>query len=503
MVFKAAVESIGATELRLRLRAPQRNASVLPLESRYAIEHDHIDTPYHSMFRGLAAYLSAPPARRALLTGCRAPASDYIEAENPDALDRIVAKARAASDYFLLVGPPGTGKTSFALRSMVEAFVADGKQILLMAYTNRAVDEICKVLEAMDTPAEYIRMGSEPTADMSYRARLLDNVLEHCTRRADVQQTLHACRIYVGTVATLALRTELFRLKRFDVAIVDEATQILEPALLGLLCGRRPSGDNAIGKFILIGDHKQLPAIVAQSDDEAAVNEPSLQALGFRSLKESLFQRLYRAARNGLSPSADSPVCDMLCRQGRMHPDVARFANRFFYGGQLRSLDLAHQTEPSPVPRVCFFPSTADPEFVKHNRSEALIVGRLAYRLYIENPLFDPRRSVGIIAPYRNQIALIRQELHGYGVAALDEIVVDTVERFQGSERDVIIYSFCLNRAEQLPFLCNLTEEDGVPIDRKLNVAVTRARARMYLVGDPALLALNPLYRALMEECEG
>lgn len=67
---------------------------------------------------------------------------------------------------------------------------------------------------------------------------------------------------FVGTVATLSAKTELFRLKTFDVALIDEATQILEPQLLGLLCMRGVTGGNAIGKFVLIGDHKQLPAVV-------------------------------------------------------------------------------------------------------------------------------------------------------------------------------------------------------------------------------------------------
>ena len=76
--------------------------------------------------------------------------------------------------------------------------------------------------------------------------------------RREVQERMAHCRIFVGTVATLSAKTELFRLKTFDVALIDEATQILEPQLLGLLCMRGVTGGNAIGKFVLIGDHKQL-----------------------------------------------------------------------------------------------------------------------------------------------------------------------------------------------------------------------------------------------------
>lgn len=108
-------------------------------------------------------------------------------------------------------------------------------------------------------------------------------------------------------------------------------------------------------------------------------------------------------------------------------------------------------------------------------------------------------QTLGVITPYRSQIALIKKEIESLNVSGLKNILVDTVERFQGSERDVIIYSFCLNHPYQLRLLSNLTEEDGVSIDRKLNVALTRARKQLLLTGVPELLNLNPIYRKLIE----
>jgi superfamily I DNA and/or RNA helicase len=124
----------------------------------------------------------------------------------------------------------------------------------------------------------------------------------------------------------------------------------------------------------------------------------------------------------------------------------------------------------------------------------------IAVQVYNRRPdKFDAARSLGIITPYRSQIAMIKKELALRQIPALNDILVDTVERFQGSERDVIIYSFSVNYPWQLQFLSNITEEDGVEIDRKLNVALTRARKQMYLIGSPELLKLNKIYKALIK----
>ena len=121
------------------------------------------------------------------------------------------------------------------------------------------------------------------------------------------------------------------------------------------------------------------------------------------------------------------------------------------------------------------------------------------YKQYSTSGQFDVASTLGIIAPYRSQIALIKRELEASGVPQLGGVMVDTVERFQGSERDVIIYSFCLNRTYQLKFLANVTEDNGVLVDRKLNVALTRARKQMFVTGVPDLLNLNPIYARLLQ----
>lgn len=518
MVFKGTIEKLGIDRIGIRIRATQKNNSVLPVSAKYAVEHDRMDTTYKNMFQGLYAFMTARRDRRELLLGQRIPVFDEnayrLSGEATDDFERVALRAWAAHDYFLLLGPPGTGKTSRALKRMVEKFHADsGNQILLLAYTNRAVDEICKSVDSIAPAVDFIRIGNELTCDARFRDNLLEKRLMSCNNRSEVVDHISACRIFVGTVAAISGKPDLFRLKTFDVAIVDEATQILEPQLLGILCAKDRLGRNAVDKFILIGDHKQLPAVVLQSDNESAVHDPSLHKIGLRNLKESLFERLYRSHLSEKHPKA----LDMLYLQGRMNPALAEFPNREYYGGKLRAVGLAHQTEELCFPqgwgidekwekivmkRLAFIPSKVDRtgNSLKTNRYEARIVANLAMKIYqCYEPNFDEKRTIGIITPYRSQIALIKKELSLLGIPKLMEIVVDTIERFQGSERDVIVYSFCINHPSQLKFVSNLTFENGVAIDRKLNVALTRARKQLYLTGVPELLSINSGYRNLLK----
>ncbi len=511
MVFKGNIEHLTDHEISIRLRATQQNPSVLPADSLYAIEHDTMDTTFRSMYQGLYAYLSATQERRDLLLAQRPPkfdeSLDSLVSQAKDDFTRVALKAQAAQDYFLLIGPPGTGKTSCALKKMVETFHADkGAQILLLSYTNRAVDEICKSLASIRPAVDFIRVGSELSCDETYRTHLIENELASCNRRSEVYDRIRSCRIIVGTVAAISGKPELFRLKHFNVAIIDEATQILEPQLLGILCACGEEGGNAIDKFILIGDHKQLPAVVLQSSEQSAIYEESLMSIGLTNLKDSLFERLYRNCTARQSSLTSHPSYDMLCRQGRMHPEVALFANRAFYGGRLIPVGLPHQLEDfDTVCRLAFYPSIPEKTgtSTKINHSEARIVADLVARIYEDCRIdFDEARTLGIITPYRSQIALIKKEIAALGIPALNRIMVDTVERFQGSERDVIIYSCCINSYFQLKFVSNLTEEDGTLIDRKLNVALTRARKQMFVTGVPKYLKSNPLYESLLNLME-
>lgn len=520
-IFKGSIQEITPTEITIRVRYKQRNQSVLPQSSKYAVEHDFLDSAYSSMYRGLYAFLQANQDRKDLLLNQRQPLQDnslylvnkYISEE----IDNIVLRAKQAKDYYLLIGPPGTGKTSIALKSMVEEFYSEPtNNILLLSYTNRAVDEICDALNNVKGKPPYIRIGSELSCEKRHRERLLEKVIEHCEKRDEVKAKIQECRIFVGTVASVSNKTELFKLKHFQIAIIDEASQILEPSLIGILSAKNVNGGNAIDKFILIGDHKQLPAVVLQSEEASKVTSQALNQIGLTNRRNSLFERLYNLHKT----DKKSSVWGMLYKQGRMHPDIALFPNYSFYSNQLRVVPTAHQNtdleyrsfeNENPFQKLIATKRLAFISSEKHkadktsktNTYEAKIIKELVkqiYHLYRTNNLnFSSVDTIGIITPYRSQIALIKKEIHTLEIPELNNITIDTVERFQGSQRDIIIYSFSINEYYQLDFLANNIEDEGQIIDRKLNVAITRAKKQLFVVGNPSILSNNLIYYRFIE----
>ena len=199
----------------------------------------------------------------------------------------------------------------------------------------------------------------------------------------------------------------------------------------------------------------------------------------------------------------------ILHKQGRMHPEVAQFANEMFYAReQLEPVPLTHQTDTSLNYNVQSEDTLDDilktrrVVFMDAGANEAALVAdllRRIWRFYGENH-FDSDKTVGIIVPYRYQIALIRRELERFGIPALLQVSIDTVERYQGSQRDVIIYSFAVEQVTDLDFLtATCFEEDGRIIDRKLNVALTRARKQLLITGCTAILQHNPLFAELIK----
>ena len=519
ILFKGSLQEIHGDRLVVHLNDGQQNPDLISGDY-FAIEHAGSDIGGTSAIRSLYTFITSNEERRQLLLGQRVPCVDksltLSRSYHPD-YDEIILKAKQAQDYFLLIGPPGTGKTSQALQFLVREQLAEKPKvqssILLLAYTNRAVDEICNMLT--ENELDYIRIGNEFSCDPKYSDHLLKEVLDDNATLNSIKSTLADARIVVATTSTMNSNAALFNIKQFDLAIIDEASQILEPNIIGLLTSQHRGG-RAIRKFILIGDHKQLPAVVQQDDTEVLVEDETVKAIHLNSCANSLFERLILTER----AAGRTDFIGTLHKQGRMHPDIADFANRKFYAReQLECVPLAHQLEQTltynetsedetddvlKAHRMIFIPSKPCRQLnisEKVNTEEARIITDLLRRLYRQlGNNFDPQKSVGVIVPYRNQIAMIRKEIEKLGIPELEEISIDTVERYQGSQRDIILYSFTIQSRYQLDFLtANTFYEDGQPIDRKLNVAITRARKQLILTGNEQTLRHNQLFAELID----
>ena len=549
ILFKGSLQEIHGDRLVVHLNDGQQNPDLISGDY-FAIEHAGSDIGGTSAIRSLYTFITSNEERRQLLLGQRVPRIDksltLSHSYHPD-YDEIILKAKQAQDYFLLIGPPGTGKTSQALQFLVReqlagniysqpssAYSAENSKhnkpsetintqhstpntqtaILLLAYTNRAVDEICNMLT--ENELDYIRIGNEFSCDPKYSDHLLKEVLDDNATLNSIKSTLADARIVVATTSTMNSNAALFNIKHFDLAIIDEASQILEPNIIGLLTVRHAER-RAIERFILIGDHKQLPAVVQQQDTlEAEETNNSLKDIHLLSCANSLFERLILTER----AAGRTDFIGTLHKQGRMHPDIADFANRKFYAReQLECVPLAHQLEQTlnynkasedetddvlKAHRMIFIPSKPCRQLnisEKVNTEEARIITDLLRRLYRQlGKNFDPQKSVGVIVPYRNQIAMIRKEIEKLGIPELEEISIDTVERYQGSQRDIILYSFTIQSRYQLDFLtANTFYEDGQPVDRKLNVAITRARKQLILTGNEPTLRQNQIFAELID----
>lgn len=534
ILFKGSLQEIHTSSIVVHLNDGQQNPNLIAGEC-FALEHAGSDIGGTSAIRSLYTFITSDVERRQLLLGQRAPRADkslvLSHSYHPD-YDDIILKAKQAQDYFLLIGPPGTGKTSQALQYLVLEQLAEKPKgqstnpndqnpkvngqssILLLAYTNRAVDEICNMLSEHEI--DYIRIGNEYSCDPKYSDHLLQEVLDENTTLNSIKSTLSEAQIIVATTSTMNSRSALFNIKHFDLVIIDEASQILEPNIVGILTARQEEG-RAIDRFILVGDHKQLPAVVQQQGEADVENTSSvLENIHLSSCANSLFERLILTER----AAGRTDFIGTLHKQGRMHPDIADFANRKFYAKeQLECVPLAHQLETElsyneesedaldntlKAHRMIFIPSMPCKQLnisEKVNTDEARIIADLLRRLYRQmSKDFDPQKSVGVIVPYRNQIAMIRKEIERLEIPALEGISIDTVERYQGSQRDVILYSFTIQSRYQLDFLtANTFYEEGQPIDRKLNVAITRARKQLILTGNESTLRQNQLFAELID----
>lgn len=443
---------------------------------------------------------------------------NYLNASQQDA----IRLARAAYDLAVIHGPPGTGKTTTLVALMVQAVLA-GEKVLACAPSNTAVDHLLE--ELVDAGQHVVRIGHPARVTPRLQQHCLDGLMEQHEsqvvvkalrrqaedllrqaekwtraprmsgerqqmRRAarDLEQEAKALERYMArsildradiVCATTTFNDDFLGNRHFDLGVIDEACQSTEP---GSWCPLP-----FVDKVVLAGDPQQLPPTVLSL--EAA-------AEGF---DRSLMQRVMEL----YGPS----ISRLLNVQYRMHEQIMEFSSQQLYEGRLiadpsvrdhRLCDLPNVGEqPMTQEPVAFYDSAGanwDEELEpsglsKRNRNEAKLVLQKVGELLEAG--VDPQ-AIGVIAPYAAQVRLLRDSASKQAPRELwCRVEIDTVDGFQGREKEAIVISMVRsNPQHEIGFLADR---------RRMNVALTRARRKLIVIGDSATLGIDPFYQAFLQ----
>lgn len=422
----------------------------------------------------------APPRFKTIATQYTIAGQETLNIDQKKAIEKVMS----ASDYALVLGMPGTGKTT-TIAHIIRALVSQGKSVLLTSYTHSAVDNILLKLKTDQMP--ILRLGAQAKVhpEVQNFAILAGQPMNSFE---EIRSAWHETPIVATTC--LGVNHPVFSERTFDYCIVDEASQITLPICLGPIRLART--------FVLVGDHNQLPPLV--QNEEARVG----------GLDISLFKLLS-------DTHPDSVV--NLEHQYRMCEDVMMLSNTLIYEGRLkcgteslrhRKLDVPHienlrhkhydaTTIMCPgTPRSfcaswenenCWLRQLVDPEsrvrfintdFLPSAREEAKgnrIVNPTEARIVVQ--LVDallatgvPADEIGVMTHYRSQLSLLKHGLRAHG----NSIELHTADRFQGRDKEVVILS--LVRSNEA---CNIG--DLLKDWRRINVAFTRAKTKLLVVG--------------------
>ena len=400
-----------------------------------------------------------------LLSGAIEPTLDYaryergLEAAYLSGLDESQSEAVAlayASDLFHLIqGPPGTGKT-FALAHLVRLMVEDGQRVLVTALTHRAINNALNKIHLVD--------ASLPVCKVGLTTRSTDLNVDNFENFAQSGFGDFSGGYAVGATP-FATRSEQLGHIEFDVVVFDEASQITLPlAIMGMLAG---------AKYIFIGDEQQLPPVVTSGTSEIG----STSIFGF------------------LSPRGNQ---SMLTTTYRLNDTLAAWPSRNFYGDMIqpapgvakRRLRLTHIDErwafALDPQKPAVFLDLEHRNNTTRSRLEAEVVCELVIQLIQAGV---PPAEIGIVVPYRSQGRLIRNLLRAAlpSREMLKQIVADTVERMQGQEREVVLVSLATSSPGYAAGLADFFFEP-----RRLNVAITRPRTKLILIGSRHVLKAEP-----------
>ena len=432
----------------------------------------------------------------------------YLNATQEEAVNRVLR----AKDVAIVHGPPGTGKTTTLVEAIYETLRRE-PQVLVCAQSNMAVDWISEKLVDRGVPVLRIgnptrvndkmlsftyerRFESHPDYELLWAIRKAIRDLRAHRKRGDEKYHQKLERLKDrATELEIRINAQLFGEARviactlvgaghrlldghkFGTLFIDEAAQALEAACWIPI--RRCS------RVILAGDHCQLPPTVK-----------SIAALK-AGLGKTMMERIVEEKPE---------VVTLLRMQYRMNEEIMRFSSDWFYGNQVESapevkyrsiLDL-------DVPMEWKREGTGEgleslEGSSRINKAEAELT-LLTLQQYFERigktRVLNERLDVGVISPYRAQVQYLRSQLRKkeYFKPFRHLISVNTVDGFQGQERDIIVISLVRSNDEgQIGFLRDL---------RRMNVAITRARMKLIIIGDPQTMTRHPFYRKLYEYIE-
>lgn len=489
------------------------------LETGVQISFD--ETSYQLMFEALGDVISAKDNRLARLrdlfyTGAKPEKFQFAPLRFPwlnPAQEKAVNEVLWAKDVAIVHGPPGTGKTTTLVEAVYETLRRES-QVLVCAQSNMAVDWISEQL--VNRGIHVLRIGNptrvnDKMLSFTYERqfenhpdyaqlwsvrrniRQLYDQRQKASNRENISRKISALKEKAGEME-FRIKYQLFGEARviactltgsankvltgmkFSTLFIDEAAQALEPACW--IAIRKAS------RVIFAGDHKQLPPTI----------------------------KCYEAARNGLSKTLMEKIAErkpetvtLLTTQYRMNETIMKFSSDYFYNGMVRSapevkyrsiLDFDTPIEWIDTGIEDVREQTVNDGRGRLNKSEAqMTLDRL--KQYIakigKERLLNERIDFGIITPYRAQVQLLRQlvrkdkELKPFKQL----LAINTVDGFQGQERDVIIISLVRSNAKgEIGFLSDL---------RRMNVAITRARMKLIILGNIDTLGHHPFYKKLYD----
>ncbi|XP_066536208.1 DNA replication ATP-dependent helicase/nuclease DNA2 [Hoplias malabaricus] len=400
---------------------------------------------------------------------------------------QAMKKVLLSKDYTLIVGMPGTGKTT-TICTLVRILHACGFSVLLTSYTHSAVDNI--LLKLKKFRIGFLRLGRAQKVHRDILPFTEEHSRASGIHTLEQLENLYSKELVVATTC-MGVKHPIFSRRRFDFCIVDEASQISQPVCLGPLFYAQ--------RFVLVGDHQQLPPIVQNAEARALGMDESL----FKRLehhKEAVVQLNVQYRMNSVIMS----LSNALMYEGRLVCGSERTASALlqlpYKDVVVRELEL-YECQPNcnnwalgaleQEKPVCFLDTSEVPALEMtekggiSNRTEAILVHALISLLLKAG---CKASDIGVIAPYRQQLKTISSLLQG---AMFKDVEVNTVDKYQGRDKSVIIVSFVRSHAEG-----NLGEllKDW----RRLNVAITRAKHKLLMLGSATTLRLYaPLEKLL------